>query len=380
MKLRYNEQILKVRQSEIREFNDYAKSVGANIILTLGEPDFNTPEMITKEAILALEKHQTKYGPTLGFQSLREKIAQFETTKHCYPTTADEVIVTHGSTEGLTTALFTILNPDDEIIIPTPAYPMYRQIIEFCKAKVVTIDTTISKFQITKNALENAITPKTKAIILTSPNNPTGSIYNDETYEIIHDMLYDKPIFVICDEVYNQINYTTSTIGFTRYLDMKDRIIICQSYSKSYAMPGWRCGYLIASKDFCNQAMKIHQYMIVALNTFIQPAMEKALEFDSKEMVKSYQTRRDYIYKRLTQMGLDVMLPDGAFYIFPSIEKYHISSMEFCKRFAKEYKVAIIPGCCFEADHYIRLSYCVDFETIKIACDRLELFLNELKN
>ncbi|MDE5867997.1 MAG: aminotransferase class I/II-fold pyridoxal phosphate-dependent enzyme, partial [Anaeroplasmataceae bacterium] len=362
MELVYNEQILKVRQSEIREFNDYAKSVGANIILTLGEPDFDTPEMITKEAILALEKHQTKYGPTLGFQSLREKIAQFETTKHNYPTTVDEVIITHGSTEGLTTALFTILNPDDEVIIPTPAYPMYRQIVEFCKAKVVTIDTTSSNFQITKKALQNAITDKTKAIILTSPNNPTGSIYSDETYEIIHELLYNKPIFVICDEVYNQINYTSSTIGFTRYQDMKDRIIICQSYSKSYAMPGWRCGYLIASKDFCKQAMKIHQYMIVALNTFIQPAMEKALEFDSKEMVKSYQTRRDYVYNRLTQMGLDVMLPDGAFYIFPSIEKYHLSSMEFCKMFAEKYKVAIIPGCCFEADQYIRISYCVDFE------------------
>ncbi len=378
MNIELNHNILKVEPSEIREFNDYTRSVGANVIMTLGEPDFNTPDEISQKAIDALQNHQTKYGPTPGFLSLRTKIAEFESKKHLYPCTEQEILVTHGSTEALTSCLFTMLNAGDEVIIPIPAYPMYRQIIEFMGAKVVTIDTTKTDFQITKEALLKAISPKTKALILTSPNNPTGSIYSDECYEMIHEIIKNKPIFVICDDVYNQIVYTKYRPGFTRFLDMKDQIIVCQSYSKSYAMPGWRCGYMIANEEFIQQTAKIHQYMIVALNTFIQPAMIEALDYDSSTMVATYQKRRDYIYDRLIQMGLEVKKPEGAFYIFPSIKKFHISSTEFCSRFAKEYKVAIIPGHCFEADDYVRLSYCVDFETIKTACDRLEEFLKEL--
>lgn len=378
MKIDLNKQILKVETSEIRRFNDYAKSVGANVILTLGEPDFNTPEEISNEAINALKEHKTKYGPTLGFLDLRNKIVEYEKRVNDFDCTPEEIIITHGSTEGLTTALFTMLNPGDEVIVPMPAYPMYRQMVEFIGGKIVSIDITTSNFQITEQQLLDAISPKTKAIILTSPNNPTGSIFTDETLEIIHRILKDKPIYVICDDVYNQIIYEDKKPGFVRYKNMKDQIIVCQSYSKSYAMPGWRCGYMIASKEFCEQAAKIHQYMIVALNTFIQPAMIKALDYDSSEMVASYKNRRDYIYERLVKMGLDVKKPNGAFYIFPSIKKFGIKSWEFCERFAKEYKVALIPGHCFEADDYIRLSYCVDFDTIKIACDRLEEFIKTL--
>ena len=337
MELKYNQRILKIEPSEIRSFNDYAKSVGANIFLTLGEPDFHTPKKIAKAAIKSLLHHHTKYGPTSGFLSLRKKIAEFETTTHFYPCNENEVIVTHGSTEALTTAIFTALNPNDEVIIPIPAYPMYRQIVEFAGGKVVTIDTSANHFQITKEDLQQAITPNTKMIILTSPNNPTGSIYNEETYQYIYEAIKDKPIFILCDDVYNQINYTEHKIGFTKYTDLKNQIIICQSYSKSYAMPGWRCGYLIASEKFCLQAVKIHQYMIVALNTFIQPAMEKALDYDSTKMVQSYQKRRDYIFNRLTQMNLEVQKPDGAFYIFPSIKQFNMTSTEFCKQFAEKY-------------------------------------------
>ncbi len=378
MDIQLNRNIEKVETSEIRQFNDYARSVGANVILTLGEPDFHTPQAIATKAIKALEAHQTKYGPTLGFLDLRKKIVEFEKRVNDFSCTPEEIIITHGSTEGLTSALFTMLNPGDEVIIPIPAYPMYRQMIEFMGGKVVPIDTTLSKFQITENALLQAITPKTKAIILTSPNNPTGSVFTDETYEILHNVLKNKPIYIICDDVYNQIIYKNRKPGFVRYKDMKNQIIVCQSYSKSYAMPGWRCGYLIAPKEFCEQACKIHQYMIVALNTFIQPAMIEALDYDSSSMVKSYQERRDYIYQRLLSMGLEVEKPEGAFYIFPSIKKFGVKSFEFCSRFAKEYKVAIIPGHCFEADDYVRLSYCVDFKTIETACDRLEQFIKKL--
>lgn len=373
-----NKNILKVETSEIRQFNEYAQSVGADVILTLGEPDFDTPESIKDQAIAALQNHQTKYGPTPGFLHLRKKVIEFEKRFNDLDYTPDEVIITHGSTEGLTSAIFTMLNPKDEVIVPTPAYPMYRQMIEFIGGTVVTIDTTKTDFQITKDQLEAAITNKTKAIILTSPNNPTGSIYNDQSYANIYDAVKNKPIYVICDDVYNQIVYEDRKPGFVRYKDLKDQIILCQSFSKSYAMPGWRCGYMLAPKEFCEQAVKIHQYMIVALNTFIQPAMIEALDYDSSSMVLEYRSRRDYIYQRLVDMGLEVKKPEGAFYIFPSIKKFGLASIEFCTRLAKEYKVALIPGHCFEADDYIRLSYCVDFETIKIACDRLESFIQTL--
>lgn len=375
-----NERILKVETSKIRQFNDYAKKVGADVILTLGEPDFNTPEEITKEAIKALNEHQTKYGPTPGFLELRKKICEYEKRMNSYICTPDEILITHGSTEALTSALFTMLNPLDEVIVPIPAYPMYRQMVEFMGAKIITIDTTVSDFQVTKEQITQALSPKTKAIILTSPNNPTGSIFNDSTYENIYQAIKDKPIYIICDDVYNQIIFENRQPGFTRYQNIKEKIIVCQSYSKSYAMPGWRCGYMIANQEFIKHASKIHQYMIVALNTFIQPAMIKALDYDSTSMVKSYKERRDYIYKRLLDMKLEVKKPEGAFYIFPSIKKFHLSSTEFCKRFAEEYKVAIIPGDCFEADDFIRISYCVDFKTIQIACDRLEQFIKELEH
>ena len=379
MKLNYNEQILKVTESEIRKFNDYARANNAEYYLTLGEPDFYTPEVIVEATEKAMNEHKTKYGPTPGNLSLRKKICEFENKFNNVNYNPEEVIITQGSTEAITSALFTILNPDDEVIIPIPAYPMYREIVTYQKAKVVTLDTSNNNFQISKEMINSVITDKTKCIILTSPNNPTGTILSDESLNNIHDAIKDKGIFVICDDVYNQIVYTERKPGFVRFQDMKDRIVVCQSYSKSYAMPGWRCGYMLASEEFIFHAKKIHQYMIVALNTFIQDGMEVALDIDNQYMIDSYKERRDYVYNRLVNMGLDVVLPDGAFYIFPSIEKLGISSMDFCKRLVKDYKVAIIPGFCFEQDKYIRISYCVAMDVIKIACDKIEKFVNVLK-
>ena len=355
MKLNYNEQILKVTESEIRKFNDYARANNAEYYLTLGEPDFYTPEVIVEATEKAMNEHKTKYGPTPGNLSLRKKICEFENK-------------------------FNNVNYNpEEVIIPIPAYPMYREIVTYQKAKVVTLDTSNNNFQISKEMINSVITDKTKCIILTSPNNPTGTILSDESLNNIHNAIKDKGIFVICDDVYNQIVYTERKPGFVRFQDMKDRIVVCQSYSKSYAMPGWRCGYMLASEEFIFHAKKIHQYMIVALNTFIQDGMEVALDIDNQYMIDSYKERRDYVYNRLVNMGLDVVLPDGAFYIFPSIEKLGISSMDFCKRLVKDYKVAIIPGFCFEQDKYIRISYCVAMDVIKIACDKIEKFVNVLK-
>lgn len=379
MKLEFNEQILKVSESEIRKFNDYAHQNDAKYYLTLGEPDFYTPDGVVNKTIDALKEHKTKYGPTPGNLSLRKKISEFEYKKHNIKYDVDEILITQGSTEAITATLFTILNPGDEVIIPIPAYPMYREIVNYQKANVIMLDTTNNKFQISKEMINSVISDKTKCIILTSPNNPTGSVLNDESLKNIYEVVKDKPIFILCDDVYNQIIYNDNLSGFYKYQDLHDRIIICQSYSKSYAMPGWRCGYMLASKELTYHAKKIHQYMIVAENTFIQDGMEEALNCDNKYMIDSYKERRDYVYNRLIKMGLDVDLPDGAFYIFPSIKKYNMSSLEFCKRLVKDYKVAIIPGFCFDADDFIRISYCVSMDLIKIACDKIEEFLKVLK-
>ena len=378
MKIELNTRIKNSKISEIRSFNDYAKSVGVDTILTLGEPNFQTPKEIIDTCINSLTNNETKYGPTYGLLSLRKKIAQFETNNgfSCSP---EEIIITHGSTEALAVSLYTMINPGDEIIIPMPTFPLYRQLVETAGGVVIPLDTSCDNFQITYEKIKNSISKRTKAIIITSPNNPTGTCLNDESYNNIYNCIKDKPIYVICDEVYNQITYDNIGQGFTRFKDMRDQTIICQSYSKSYAMPGWRCGYMIASKSFIDEAMKFHQFMITALNTFIQPAMIKALDYDNSHMVLEYRKRRDYIYTRLVDMGLEVIKPNGAFYIFPSIKKYGISSLEFCSKFAKEQKVAIIPGSFFEAEGFVRISYCVDFNTIITACDRLEKFIKTLK-
>lgn len=379
MKIQLSKQILSVKQSSIRDFNDYARKVGANLIMTLGEPDFNTPDCIKNACVDALvNKNMTKYGPTPGLMDLRVKICYFEYKLNGIKYLPEQVLVTAGSTEAITASLFTMLNPDDEVIIPMPAFPMYREIVEFARGKVVVIDTTKNNFQISKEMLDNAITPKTKCIMFASPNNPNGVLLSQESLNNIYNAVKDKPIYVLSDAVYNQIIYSPKKPGFEQFSDISDQIITCQSFSKPYAMPGWRAGYLIADAAFIKEATKIHQYMIVGLNTFIQPAMSVALDYSPQEMIDSYKIRRDYLYDRLVKMGFEVDLPDGAFYMFPSIKKFKISSYDFCRKLAEDYKVAIIPGACFEAEGYVRLSYCVDMEVIKSACDRIAEYIKTL--
>lgn len=373
-----NNKILKVKPSAIRAFNDEAKKLGANIILTLGEPDFHTPDVIKNACIKALNENQTKYGSTPGSLDLRKSISEFEKKKNNVSYDPSEILVTNGSTEALTASLFTILNPGDEVIVPTPCYALYRPVIEYTGAIMKCLDTTENDFQISFEMINNMITDKTKAIILTSPNNPTGCIYNDNSLENVYNAVKDKDIFVIEDACYEQIRYDEYKPGFSKYTDIKEKIIVCQSFSKPYAMPGWRIGYLLADANLIPYITKIHQYMIVCENTFIQPAAIEALKFDVSDFVNDFKKRRDYIYDRINKMGLECVKPMGAFYIFPSIKKFNMSSYDFCIELAKKKKVALVPGSCFECDTNIRISYCVDMNTIIKAMDLLEEFINEL--
>jgi len=379
MKHLLNKKIFDVEESLIRKFNNMARDNGAELILTLGEPDFPTPEVIKNACVNALHENKTKYGMTPGNLDFRQKVCEFESRVNQIQYTPDEVTITTGSTEALTAALMTMINPGDEVIILTPAYPLYKNIIHFIGGKIVAIDTSQNHFQLSKEMLESAITKNTKAIILTSPNNPTGAILSDESFEVVYEAVKKYEFFVISDECYNQLVYSDRKLGFSKYQDIRDYIIVCQSFSKPYAMPGWRIGYMLANEAFTEQAVKIHQYMVVAVNTFIQDAGIVALDFNPAEMTASYKERRDYVYDRLVKMGMEVDLPEGAFYMFPSIKQYGLDSWEFCSKLAEEEKVALIPGICFDADDFIRISYCVDMDVIVAAMDRLERFVGRLK-
>jgi len=373
-----NSRLREAEESLIRKFSLLAVKLGAKHILTLGEPDFDTPKEIKQSMVEALELGKTSYGISYGNEELRRAIGAYEARVNKVDYAPTEIMVTAGATESLTVALLTMLNPGDEVINLIPAYPLYKNVVTFAGAKMVNIDISKNNFQLSTKMLEAAITEKTKAIILTSPNNPTGTVLSDESLEVVYQSVKKNEFFVISDEVYNQLVYTERRLGFSKYQDIRRFIIVCQSFSKPYAMTGWRLGYLMAPLWFISEAMKAHQYMVLAVNTFIQYGGITALDYDVTEMVRSYQTRRDYVVQRMSAMGLEFPKPEGAFYVFPSIEKYGLKSWEFCEKLVHAEGVALVPGICFDADDHIRISYCVEMETLARGLDGLERFIATL--
>jgi len=382
MKELLNSRLANVEESLIRKFSLMAIKEGAKHILTLGEPDFDTPNEIKESMIKAIEIGKTSYGTSYGNEDFRQAICAFEARVNKVNYDPSEVLVTVGATESLTVALMTLLNPGDEVINLTPAYPLYKNVVTFAGGKIINIDISKNNFQLSEEMLANAITKKTKVIILTSPNNPTGTMLSDESLEIVYKAVKKHQFFVISDEVYNQLIYTERRLGFSKYQDIRDYIVVTQSFSKPYAMTGWRLGYLLGPLWFMQEALKIHQYMVLASNTFIQDGGIAALNYDPTPMVESYRIRRDYVVERLNQMNLEFPMPEGAFYVLISIEKFGLSSWEFCERLVHAEAVALVPGICFDADSHVRISYCVSMETLSAGLDGLERFvatLNEVR-
>ncbi|MCL2560600.1 MAG: aminotransferase class I/II-fold pyridoxal phosphate-dependent enzyme [Turicibacter sp.] len=378
MKELLNHRLEHLEQSLIRKFNEIALSLGAKHDLTLGEPDFDTPEETKQGAIRALEAGKTNYGASYGNSDFRTAIQAFEKRVNHVDYDISEIVVTTGATESLTAALLTMLNPGDEVINLIPAYPLYKNVVTFAGGKTVNVDLSKNDFQLSTEMLEAAITEKTKAIILTSPNNPTGTMLSDESLAVVYEAVKKHKFLVLSDDVYNQIVYDERRLGISKYQDIRDYIIVCQSFSKPYAMTGWRLGYLMGPLWFIEEAFKIHQYMVTAVNTFIQDGGIIALDYDVSEMIESYRERRNYTLERLQKMGLEMPSPDGAFYAFPSIKKFGLTSWEFCEQLARTEAVALVPGICFEADDHIRVSYCVDSETLTAGMDGLERFIATL--
>ena len=372
-----NQNLNGLKRSAIRVFTNLAKETPGCVMLTIGEPDFDTPEAIKAAAVAALGSNKTHYAPNQGTPALRNAVAEYE-TRRGNATTAEQVLITIGACHGLFTALFGILNPGEEIIVPTPGFGLYETIATIAGAKTVHLDITKTGFQIDADALNAAITPKTKAIILNSPCNPTGVVFSQESMANVKAAVLGKPIFVICDNVYNQLSYGTSVPDLSLDKDLKDQLILCQSFSKPYAMTGWRVGYLTCPDYVMDRLLLLSAAEITAVPTFLQDAAVTALSTDPAPMREIYRKRRDYVCRRLREMGLSFPEPEGAFYVFVDISRFGMDSATFCTRMIREAGVAAVPGSCFGAEGYLRLSYCCSDETLEKGLDRLEQFIQNL--
>lgn len=378
MELTWNNALSGVEISGIRRFTALARAAPGACALTIGEPDLDTPVPIREAAKASLDAGDTHYPPNNGQPWLLEALSQYEARAHGLHYAADEIIVTAGATEAIFIALSAVLNPGDEVIIPTPAFGLYRSAAALCRGIPVALPTEKSGFQIDPAALEAAITPKTRAVVLNSPNNPTGCIYTGETLDRVHEVLRDRPVFVLCDDVYRELAYTADYHSFAEFTDMRERIIVVNSFSKPWAMTGWRVGWCMADRPVKEKMQVFHQYAVVSVPAFVQRACVTALETGTAPIRALFQRRRDDVCGRLAAMGLEARLPEGAFYVFPSIKKYGMDSETFCRRMLAEGRVGLLPGVYFGLEGYLRLSFCYDGRMLREGLDRVERFLQML--
>ena len=371
-----NANLAPLKRSAIRVYTNLARQTPDCAMLTIGEPDFDTPEGIRQAAWAALQQGQTHYAPNQGTQDLREAIAAYE-TRRGNATSPREVLVTVGSSQALFTALLGILNPGEEVIVPVPAFSLYETILTVAGGKMVPLDISATDFQIDAAALNRLITPRTKAIVLNSPNNPTGGILNRQSLEAVKQAVLGKPIFIVSDNVYSALSYAPCP---DLSLDgaLKEQLLLCQSFSKPYAMTGWRLGYLVCPEYVMERLLLLSAGMIAAVPTFVQAAGVAALREDVAPMREVYRRRRDYVTARLDAMGLHYPQPQGAFYVFPDIRKFGLSSDAFCQRLIQQGKLAAVPGSCFGVEGFLRLSYCYREQELEKGMDRLENFLATL--
>ncbi len=373
-----NQNLRTLQRSPIRVYSNLAREIPDCAMLTIGEPDFDTPETIKAAAIAALNANQTHYAPNQGTAALRQAVAAFE-TRRGNAVTPEQVLITVGACHALFTALLGILNPGEEIIVPTPGFGLYETIATIAGAKTVHLDVSETGFQIDGEALNAAITEKTKAIILNSPCNPTGVVFDEASMAAVKQAVLGKPIFLICDNVYNQLTYGADCPDLSLDAELKDQLILCQSFSKPYAMTGWRVGYLTCPDYVMDRLLLLSAAEITAVPTFLQEAAITALATDPAPMKEIYAKRRAYVMERLDQMGLPYPKPEGAFYVFVDIREFGLDSGTFCTRMIREGKVAAVPGSCFGAEGYLRLSYCYSDSELKKGLDRMEAFIQTLR-
>lgn len=386
---RFNKYLDKIEVSLIRQFDQSISDVPGIMKLTLGEPDFTTPEHVKEAAKAAIDANQSHYTGMAGLMALRQAAADFVKDKYHLTYNPDnEILVTIGATEALSATLTAILEPGDTVLLPAPAYPGYEPIVNLVGADIVEIDTTGNDFVLTPEVLEQAILEQgdsLKAVLLNYPTNPTGVTYSREQIKALADVLRKYDVFVISDEVYSELTYTDEPhVSIAEYLP--EQTILINGLSKSHAMTGWRIGLIFAPAVFTAQLIKSHQYLVTAATTMAQFAAIEALSAgkdDALPMKAEYVKRRDYIIDKMSALGFKIIKPDGAFYIFAKIpEGYEQDSFKFCQDFAREKAVAFIPGVAFGkyGEGYLRLSYAASMETIITAMERLKEFMEEHAN
>ena len=378
--------VVELQPSGIRKFFDVVSEMPDAISLGVGEPDFDTPWHIREEGMYALEKGRTFYTSNSGLKELRQEICNYLKRRAGIEYNYEnEIIITVGGSEAIDIGLRAMIDPGDEVLIPQPSYVSYLPCVKMAYGVPVIIELKEeNEFRLTAEQLEEAITDKTKILIMPFPNNPTGAIMEKDDLEKIAKICIEKDIFVISDEIYSELTYKGTHTSIASIPGMQERTIVINGFSKAYAMTGWRLGYAAGPKEIISQMTKIHQYAIMCAPTNSQYAAVEALKYgdrDVEEMREAYNQRRRYLMHRFKEMGLECFEPFGAFYVFPNIKKFGLSSDEFATQLLKEEKIAVVPGTAFGdcGEGFLRISYAYSLENLKIALGRVENFVNRLE-
>ena len=383
--LMLSETLKDIKPSGIRKFFDLLADMGDVTALTVGQPDFVTPWHIREAAIVSLERGQTYYTSNSGLPELRLEVTRYMKRRFDLNYDPTEVLITVGGSEAIDVAVRSLVNPGDEVIVPMPSFVCYEPIVRMAGGVPVIINTKEENgFKLTPDELRSAITEKTKMLVLPYPNNPTGAILEREELEALADVLRDTNIAILSDEIYAELTYGKRHVSIASIDGMMERTIIASGFSKAYAMTGWRLGYLCGPKTWLTQMTKLHQYAIMCAPTVSQFAAVEALkngDEDISEMAAEYNRRRVFICEGLRKIGIPTIMPEGAFYIYPYIGGYGLTSEEFCERLLMEEKCAIVPGTAFGecGEGYARISYAYSVKHIAEALEKIERFVNKLK-
>lgn len=379
-----NPQVKDIQISGIRKISNLVSSIPGALTLTIGQPDFPTPRHIIEAGQRALDQNKTVYTQNPGLLELREAVSSFVHTKYGQQyRAADEIIVTAGASQAVDITLRTILTPGAEVIIPAPIYPGYEPLIRLAGGIPVYVDTRPNGLKLTAELLEPYLTANTRCVILCYPSNPTGQVLTEQELADLAQLLEDRELFILSDEIYSELVYGVRHQSIATMGKLREKTIVINGLSKSHAMTGWRVGFTLAPAYITEHMVKVHQYNVTCASSVSQYAALEALTVgvdDALPMRNAYEVRRDYVYDRLLAMGFELEKPNGAFYLFPSIAKFGLSSQEFTMRLLHEEHVAVVPGDAFTTygEGYIRISYAYSQEVLEQSIDRLERFVNKL--
>ncbi|HHT67295.1 MAG TPA: aminotransferase class I/II-fold pyridoxal phosphate-dependent enzyme [Erysipelotrichaceae bacterium] len=379
-----SDRIKAIKPSGIRKFFEIASTIEDCVSLGVGEPDFDTPWHITEEGIYALEKGKTFYTSNSGLPELREEISKWNKRKYNLNYSKDEIVVTVGGSEAIDIALRCCINPSDEVIILEPCYVCYEPDIILAGGIVNKIQLkSENEFKIAPEELESAITPKTKIVIMNYPNNPTGAIMEKKDLEKIAEVIIKHDLLVISDEIYSELTYSNNHVSIGSLPNMRERTIVINGFSKAYSMTGWRLGYVMADKAIMEQMKKIHQFVIMCAPTISQYAAIEALKNGDKDiemMKEQYDGRRRYFLSELDRLGIPCFEPKGAFYLFPDIRKFGMTSEVFATDLLNKQRVVVVPGTAFgdNGEGFVRISYAYSLNALKEAIKRIEQYITNL--